>query len=196
MDDGRKEKRIPKHSEALLSNAEQPLCSEMAAMENASSHGARLRTERPWEPDSLISVKFAQSDWAHARVVYCHKLPGKSFAVGIELRKQTTHPGELPGAAGSRPTTAFQIERSSRQGFTSATTTKPRCQSCASVNLAELRGEISLHLPGLSGLNEDPILLFPKVAVCLDCGLLQARLSPGERQQIRRGGSKLDPPSA
>src|ERR1700745_3704733 len=137
MDDGRKEKRSPQRSEALLSNAEQPLFSELASMENASSYGARLRTERPWKPDSVMSVKFAQSDWAHARVVYCQKLPGKSFAVGIELlRKQAAHPGELPGAASSLPTTPFEIERSSRKGFTSATTIKAHCQACASVNLA------------------------------------------------------------
>lgn len=190
MDDGRKDKRSPKHSEALLSNAEQPLFSELALMENASSYGARLRTERPWKPDSPISVKFAQSDWAHARVVYCQKLPGKSFAVGIELlRKQATHPGALPDAASSPPTTPFPFERSSRKSFTSATTIRSHCQSCGSVNLAELSGEISLHLPGRSGLDRDPILLFPKVAVCLDCGLLQARLSPVERQQIRTGTS-------
>jgi hypothetical protein len=65
------------------------------------------------------------------------------------------------------------------------------CKSCASLNLVELNAEICFKFPGVNGLKSDPIFAFLKLAVCLDCGLLQSTLSTGDLRRIResaRGG--------
>ena len=59
------------------------------------------------------------------------------------------------------------------------------CKSCASFKLVELHAEICFHFPGLNGLKKDPILAFPKLAVCLDCGFVQSTLSIGDLRRIR-----------
>jgi len=55
-----------------------------------------------------------------------------------------------------------------------------RCQSCSSSNLLALDAEICLHSPGLNGLKKTPQFIFPKVLVCLECGLMQGSLAAAE----------------
>jgi hypothetical protein len=40
------------------------------------------------------------------------------------------------------------------------------CNSCGSMYL----GEVDIHFPGLRNAGECPVLVFPKLSVCLDCG--------------------------
>ena len=83
---GRKERRSQQQSEVMLSTVEEhQMYGEVASMENISSDGARVRTERPWKPDAPVLFK-SQGDWIRARVIYCHSLDDKSFAVGLELQ--------------------------------------------------------------------------------------------------------------
>lgn len=83
---GRKEKRAQQEVEVMLSTVgEHPMLGEPASMENISSYGMRLRTERPWKPDTPVLFKSSQGDWIRARVIYCLPLSAKSFAVGLEL---------------------------------------------------------------------------------------------------------------
>ncbi|PYT69354.1 MAG: hypothetical protein DMG39_18845 [Acidobacteria bacterium] len=83
---GRKEKRSQQEVEVMLSTVGQhPMFGELASMENVSSYGVRVRTERPWEPDTHVLFKSAEGDWVRARVIYCQFLDAKSFAVGLEL---------------------------------------------------------------------------------------------------------------
>ena len=65
-------------------------------------------------------------------------------------------------------------------------TADSHCKSCSSLNLVELDAEICFHFPNeLNGLNIDPIFAFPKVAVCLDCGLWQSNLSTEDLRTIK-----------
>jgi len=83
---GRKEKRTQREVEVMLSTiGEHPMFGELASMENVSSYGLRVRTERPWKPNTDVLLKSSQGDWLRARVIYCHSLDVKSFAVGLEL---------------------------------------------------------------------------------------------------------------
>jgi len=66
---------------------------EPASMENVSSYGVRVRTGRPWEPDTQGRVKSSAGYWVSARVIYCQALSPKSFAVGLEF---TSREGEPP----------------------------------------------------------------------------------------------------
>jgi PilZ domain-containing protein len=95
--DGRREKRSAQTLRVLLSSGAQPVVAEYAATENVSSYGVRVRTERPWKPDSRVLIKFSQGDlWARARVVYCQTLQSKTFALGLEFLART---GEWLGIA-------------------------------------------------------------------------------------------------
>lgn len=74
----------------LLSSGAQPVMAEYASTENVSSCGARVRTDRPWKPDSRVLIKSTQgSPWARARVVYCQTLQCKVFALGLEFLART-----------------------------------------------------------------------------------------------------------
>lgn len=65
-----------------------------------------------------------------------------------------------------------------------------QCKSCGSSNLTELGAEVGIHLPGLRGLDVDPIYAFPKLTICLECGLVQANLAEKELNQVREGTKK------
>ncbi|SRR6266581_6150409 len=88
--DGRREKRNPHRLQVLLSSGSQPVVAEYASVENVSSYGARVQTERPWRPDTPVFVKSAQGEfWARARVVYCQTVQAKRFAVGLQFLART-----------------------------------------------------------------------------------------------------------
>jgi len=95
--DGRRVKRSPRAIRVLLSSSAQPVVAEYAATENVSCHGAPVRTERPWRPDSRVLIKSSLGDlWARARVVYCQTLKSRAFAVGLEF---LAHTGEWTARA-------------------------------------------------------------------------------------------------
>lgn len=94
--DGRKEKRTPRTQCVLLSSGLQPIVAEYASIENVSSYGVRVRTERPLRPDTRVLIRFSQGDcWARARVVYCQTLKSHTFALGLEF-PAGTNDGLLP----------------------------------------------------------------------------------------------------
>ena len=89
--DGRKEKRTPRTLRILLSSGLQPIVAEYASIENISSYGVRIRTERPWRPDSRVLIRSSQGEsWASARVVYCQTVKSRMFALGLEFLSRTT----------------------------------------------------------------------------------------------------------
>lgn len=90
--DGRKEKRTPPRTHrVLLSSSLQPVVAEYASVENISSYGVRLRTERPLRPDTRVLIKSSQGEsWASARVVYCQTLKSHTFALGLEFLARTS----------------------------------------------------------------------------------------------------------
>jgi predicted nucleic-acid-binding Zn-ribbon protein len=47
------------------------------------------------------------------------------------------------------------------------------CKSCQSKNQHYFDAEIAIHFPGLKGLNQPHVLVFPQIVVCLDCGFTE-----------------------
>jgi len=45
------------------------------------------------------------------------------------------------------------------------------CQFCGSDNLAEFAAEMIIHFSGLKNLDKPGIMVFPRLLVCLDCGI-------------------------
>jgi hypothetical protein len=69
------------------------------------------------------------------------------------------------------------------------------CQSCASSRKMKFLGEICLHFPGgLESLDKPLVWAFPKVVVCLDCGLAQFTVPDAElkliQENLANGGAK------
>jgi hypothetical protein len=59
------------------------------------------------------------------------------------------------------------------------------CKVCQSNNQKSFDSEISLYLPKLADMNEPPLLIFPKVTVCLDCGFIEGKLSDGDLGELK-----------
>lgn len=61
------------------------------------------------------------------------------------------------------------------------------CVSCASSNQAEFPAEINIHFAGLKNIDRPSIFVFPKVVVCLDCGLSHFTIAETELALLVRG---------
>jgi hypothetical protein len=44
------------------------------------------------------------------------------------------------------------------------------CNSCSSNRQAQFGSEIFIHYPSLNDLDKLPVMVFPRLSVCLDCG--------------------------
>lgn len=58
------------------------------------------------------------------------------------------------------------------------------CFSCRSENVKAFTSEIKIHFPGKANLTRN-VLAFPKLLVCLDCGLADVLLSEEELRNLR-----------
>ncbi len=80
------QKRTPATVALQVSSATQPFITELVFTENFSLHGVRVVTVRAWKPGERVIVKsYHGSIQSRARVIYCHHLAKKRYAVGLEL---------------------------------------------------------------------------------------------------------------
>ena len=63
------------------------------------------------------------------------------------------------------------------------------CMLCASSNQSTFSAEINIHFPGRRGLDKPAVLVFPKLVVCLDCGLTQFTLPETELSLLGEGAA-------
>jgi len=71
-----------------------------------------------------------------------------------------------------------------------------QCKLCASFNLIEFSAEVGLHIPGLKGIKNDPIFVFPKVLVCPACGFMESNLSAEDLRLLRVRTTKVEKQSS
>ena len=69
----------------------------------------------------------------------------------------------------------------------SAKTNSTPCKSCQSGNQRTFTGEIAIHFPGLKDLNKPIVWVFPRMSVCLDCGLAEFVVPEKELEVLRTG---------
>jgi hypothetical protein len=62
-----------------------------------------------------------------------------------------------------------------------------RCKSCQSINESTFNGEIAIHFRGLEGLDKPIVWVFPKIAVCLNCGFAEFMVPERELQVLAHG---------
>lgn len=69
------------------------------------------------------------------------------------------------------------------------------CKTCQSANQKVFPAEVNIHFPGMSGLDIPTVWVFPRLLVCMDCGIaefhvdksdLQALSDPGARAEARK----------
>ena len=61
------------------------------------------------------------------------------------------------------------------------------CKGCHSNNQSAFNGEIAIHFPGLKGLDKPIVWVFPKLAVCLECGFTQFTVPERELSVLVHG---------
>ena len=82
----RLERRTPVHVTVDLSGVDIHTAAQQGVTENVSARGARVVTDRPWQPNQRVTVRsLLGSLRSRARVVYCQPLEKGSFAIGLEL---------------------------------------------------------------------------------------------------------------
>lgn len=64
-----------------------------------------------------------------------------------------------------------------------------RCRACGSEKLGEYSAEIALHLAGRENIDRPAILLFPKINVCLECGVAEFVVPEAELHLLVAGDS-------
>ena len=61
------------------------------------------------------------------------------------------------------------------------------CRGCKSNRRSSFGGEVAIHFPGLKGLNKPIVWVFPKLLVCLDCGLTEFTVPDSELRALAQG---------
>ena len=61
------------------------------------------------------------------------------------------------------------------------------CERCTSNNQNSFNAEVAIHFPGLKGLDKPIVWLFPKLVVCLHCGLTEFTVPESETRVLREG---------
>jgi hypothetical protein len=61
------------------------------------------------------------------------------------------------------------------------------CRLCGSNNQAEYDAEINIHLPRDG--DKAAVLVFPKLVVCLDCGVAEFAIPEAELRLLRERGA-------
>jgi hypothetical protein len=87
---GRVERRTQLVVPVRISRAEDPSVAERATTENICSLGIRVLVRNASEPNDLLLINTPEGDMrALGRVVYCQRLSGGWFAVGLQFRQNT-----------------------------------------------------------------------------------------------------------
>ena len=67
------------------------------------------------------------------------------------------------------------------------------CPSCQSLNQAEFTAEMIVHSPGPENLDKPGVWLFPKLSVCLNCGVSRFTIpQPSKLLQLTSDVRKAD----
>ena len=61
------------------------------------------------------------------------------------------------------------------------------CSRCNSDSQSTFNGECAIHFPGLKGLDKPIVWVFPKLVVCLHCGLTEFTVPEKELRVLVQG---------
>ena len=61
------------------------------------------------------------------------------------------------------------------------------CKSCQSLNQRRFESEVTIYFPGLDNVKKPPVLAYPHLQICLNCGFLESKLSEEELGELIEG---------
>jgi hypothetical protein len=61
------------------------------------------------------------------------------------------------------------------------------CKACHSYEQRVFNGETAIHFPGLEGLNKPIVWVFPKLVICLHCGVTEFTVPERELSVLVQG---------
>jgi hypothetical protein len=64
------------------------------------------------------------------------------------------------------------------------------CNSCSSNRQTHFGSEIFIHFSSLKDLDELPVMVFPRLSVCLDCGVVAEFTIPATELRVLRERSE------
>ena len=59
------------------------------------------------------------------------------------------------------------------------------CRRCAADRLKDFNGELAIHFPGLQSLETPIVWVFPRVRICLSCGLAELVIPDAQLETLR-----------
>jgi hypothetical protein len=62
-----------------------------------------------------------------------------------------------------------------------------KCKNCFSGHIQVFNGELAIHFPGLEGVDKPIVWVFPRMQVCLDCGVTEFPIPERELNVLRHG---------
>jgi hypothetical protein len=62
-----------------------------------------------------------------------------------------------------------------------------RCQSCGSEKMSKFDAEVGIHFPGLKNIDKPTIFVFPKILICLNCGMAQFAVPEAQLRLLVEG---------
>jgi hypothetical protein len=65
------------------------------------------------------------------------------------------------------------------------------CKSCQKDNHGSFGGEVAIHYPGLEGLDKPIVWVFPKILVCLECGVAEFHIPDEELRKLAKGDAAV-----
>jgi hypothetical protein len=63
------------------------------------------------------------------------------------------------------------------------------CRSCGSNNQTLFGSETIIHFSGLKNVDKPTVMVFPKIMVCLDCGLTEFTIPEAELRLLGERGA-------
>jgi hypothetical protein len=84
----RKENRLPIIVVVSLANLRRTTTdgAEWTHTDNISAHGARVFSKHVWQPGDEITLTPYQEEMASGNVVYCYRIAGDRYWVGVQLK--------------------------------------------------------------------------------------------------------------
>jgi len=58
------------------------------------------------------------------------------------------------------------------------------CKSCQSTNQRVFESEINIHFPELKKVKRSPVIAFPDLVICLNCGFTETKIGDSELQEL------------
>jgi len=70
------------------------------------------------------------------------------------------------------------------------------CNFCQSSKQTVFPAEVNIHFPGMNGLDKPTVWAFPRLLVCLDCGIAVFHVDKSDLQTLSDPGTRTQPREA